>query len=334
MTELLNYYDGKLTLQPIDQQRNLVSVFADSPQPSAQWQTNYTPKLVKLIADIKGIDALIDEIRRDEDPYYVQACLEKDLLAYVDSEKFKSKTLLDFGCGSGASTVILARLLPDTKITGIDLSEEALTIARARAEFYGFNNIEFLCSPSGDQLPPQLGQYDYILFSAVFEHLLPNERLTLLPKIWSLLKPGGTLFLDQTPWRFFPFEGHTSRLPFMNYLPDQLALRYARRFSKRITRDQSWQTLLRRGIRGGSVRQIMKILNDSDPNNCELLKPSLLGIHDRVDLWRAGYAVSIARKHPRVKLIQTLLYGLFKTIALTTRIQIAPSLSLAIRKNT
>ena len=31
-----------------------------------------------------------------------------------------------------------------------------------------------------------------------------------MPLIWSKLKPGRTLFINQTPYRYFPYEHHTT----------------------------------------------------------------------------------------------------------------------------
>ena len=88
--------------------------------------------------------------------------------------------------------------------------------------------------------------------SEVCEHLVPNQRPTVMPLLWSTLKPGGILFIDETPNRHFFVETHTTRLPLWNYLPAGTALRLARRLSKRVDRDEPWEKLLRRGIRGGN----------------------------------------------------------------------------------
>ena len=296
------------------------------------WPTAYPEELIHLIARARGSQFVIDEICREEDPLYVQACLEKDLLAYVAPEDFEDKRLLDFGCGAGASSMILARLLPQTEIIGLDLSQSSLELAHRRAAYYGYDHVHFRLSPAGDTLPDQIGQFDYIVLSAVYEHLLPSERPQLLSALWRLLRPGGVLFLDQTPWRFFPFEGHTTRLLMINYLPDALALWAARRFSARVEPDATWQQLLRRGMRGGTVRQIMRILRSTPHGRPELLRPSRLGIQDRVDLWKAGYAVAIARRHPRVAGVQRILYTGFKIVRRVTGLTIVPALSLAIHK--
>jgi 2-polyprenyl-3-methyl-5-hydroxy-6-metoxy-1,4-benzoquinol methylase len=331
MTAAISSHKSDIEITPAADGRSSIRICYASGA-VATYTTSYPRHLIEAVLAAKTPLSLIDELARDEDPLYVRICLEKDLFAYVPPEDFRGKRLLDFGCGAGASTMNLARMLSETELVGIDLSEKLLTLAKARASHYGFGNIVFLQSPSSDTLPANIGTFDFILFSAVYEHLLPAERPALLAKIWSLLKPGGVLFIDQTPWRWFPFEGHTTALPFVNYLPDSLAHLAARRLSKRGLRNESWDSLLRSGIRGGGVRGIMKTLRQCSADTPVLLKPHLLGIRDRVDLWYAGYAVSIARKYPRVAPIQRLLRTLFKAIHCTTGLTVTPSLSLAIKK--
>ena len=106
-------------------------------------QTHYTIDLIKQILLLKTPSYLCDEILRDENPDYVQNFIEKSLLGYIEKSKFINKRILDFGCGSGASTIILARMFTASKIVGVDLSDDLLSIARARQNFYGFSNIKF-----------------------------------------------------------------------------------------------------------------------------------------------------------------------------------------------
>ena len=86
---------------------------------------------------------------RDEDPNYVQRNLELSIFAYVDKEIFKNATILDFGCGSGSSSLILSRLFPTADLVGVELVEEFVSIAEKRAEYYGLKNVTFLVSPDG-----------------------------------------------------------------------------------------------------------------------------------------------------------------------------------------
>jgi len=290
-------------------------------------ETTYPIDLIEEILKIKGPAWLCDEIMRDESPDYVEKSIVYDVFGYVDKEQFKNRHVLDFGCGSAASTMVLCRLLPETRITGVELDADLLKIAEARAQHYEVSDrVKFLLSPDGNSLPEDIGDFDYIFLNAVYEHLLPEERQIVLPLLWNHLKPDGILFLNQTPYRWFPVETHTTGgLIFINYLPDAIALFYARKMSKRDLVDTSWSTLLRMGIRGGSVGEIRKILNK---HSCYpvLLEPGQLGLKDRIDMW---YAVLNKTRHLTIK---KSLRNIFKLIKLCTGQIFLPALSLAIKK--
>ena len=119
---------------------------------------------------------------------------------------------------------------------------------------------------------------------------------------------------------------HTTGLPLINYLPDPLVLRLARRFSRRVAASESWNSLLRRGIRGGTAKEILKILGRA-PGLPILLEPERLGLRDRIDLW---YRSSIAKQPSPVK---TWTMGVLKGLKHVTGITLTPILSLAIRKH-
>jgi 2-polyprenyl-3-methyl-5-hydroxy-6-metoxy-1,4-benzoquinol methylase len=230
-----------ITVNSLDQSRVI---------PTKNCVTSYPIELIEQILKIKGPDFLIDEIQRDEDRFYLEWRFRKNLFGFIPKSFFDNKKFLDFGCGCGASSMILARMFPKSFIVGIDIADDLLSIAKLRAKYYGFTNCRFILS-SENNLSTDLGDFDFIVLSAVYEHLLPNERKTLLPQIWSLLNPSGVLFIIDIPHRYFPVEIHTTGLPLINYFPDRIALAVARRWSKRVKFNESWASLLRRGIRGG-----------------------------------------------------------------------------------
>jgi SAM-dependent methyltransferase len=285
------------------------------------WVTSYPPALVREIFATKGAYAC-DEIMREEDPSYVEHALRHEVLGYVEPAEFAGKRVLDFGCGAGASTIVLSRLLPDCDLVGIELQERLLRLARLRARYFGRRNVRFLRSPAGDSLPGELGDFDYIVLSAVFEHLLPNERATLLPRLWRHLKAGGVLFLNQTPHRYSAIEFHTTGLPLINYLPDRVALRVARRFSRHVRRDMRWEEMLRAGIRGATVGEVLRIL--SRQGSPALLAPRA-SVGDRIDLW-------YGKLSPRRAWLKRTLWASLKACKLVTRLELTPQLALAIRK--
>lgn len=305
---------------------NIVSIETNEPLfvPVKSCETDYPESLIKLILEVKGIDYLCDEISREINPDYVQRDLQFDLSSYFPNEDFAGKKILDFGCGSGASTMILARMYPKAKIVGVELEEKHLKIAKARLEHYGYQNVEFQVSPSGNKLPAEIGEFDLVVFSAVYEHLLPEERSNVLPLIWSAIKEGGCLFLNMTPHRWFPIEHHTTNLPFLNYLPKSIALRFARKFSGRIDKSETWEVLLRRGIRGATEFEILNTLNQTTTKTAKLLSPKLH--KDRIDLWFASLNQT---RHLTVK---KGIKALMKTVKFLTGQTIVPNLSLVIQK--
>jgi len=312
--------------------------------PYKSWVTSYSIDLIQKILEIKGPAYLCDEIMRDESPDYLQKSLQYSLLSYEKKESFANKTILDFGCGSGSSSLIIARMLPNVKIIGIDLDKRSLELAKLRAKHYNLTNIQFLHSKDPQSLPnkTQLGNFDYIILSAVYEHLKPQERKNLLPQLWDILSPGGILFINRTPYRYFPLEIHTTGgLPLINYFPNRLTQWCAQKFSKKNLQHDSWDTLLKKGIRGGNPGEILRILRNThtqshNPTTAKtitlenwpvLLKPTNLGIKDRVDLW---YHETNTKRYSFIKKSLFLSFKLLKKITGST---LAPTLSLAIKKD-
>jgi len=293
--------------------------------------TSYPIELIKKIIKVKGIKWLCDEIMRDEDPTYVQRDLNYSILSYIDETCLNNKRILDFGCGCGASTMIIARNFPSANIVGVELDKNMLNIAKYRAKFYAFENIQLIVSPSGNEIPENIECFDYILMSAVYEHLLPTERITILTKLWGKLNKGGILFINQTPDRRFPIETHTTGLPLINYLPDKAAHFLSCKFSQKVLADESWNSLLRRGIRGSTISEIMKILFDYSTSGTPiLLRPKKLGIKKQSDVWYKASRERVLQKFKGTK--RDILFFIINLV-LTTNIPVAPYLSLAIRKS-
>jgi 2-polyprenyl-3-methyl-5-hydroxy-6-metoxy-1,4-benzoquinol methylase len=313
-----------LRIEPLADGRHRIDVrpHAGHTVKQRNWVTAYPLEMILKFFATKDL-SVCDEIMREEDPRYVEHRLRTEVLAYQSPVDFADKRILDFGCGSGASPLVLSRLLPPCEIVGIELEPQLLELARLRAQHFGRTTLRLLQSPSPDSLPADLGEFDFIMFNAVFEHLLPNERRTLLPLVWRHLRPGGVLFLNQTPYRWSPVEIHTTQgMPLINYLPDRATAWAARRYCKRMAPDESWESMLRRGIRGGTVPEIIGILGG--PARAQLLRP-LPEIGDRVDLWYK----TLSERHGWLK---RSLWMSLKLGKWATRREITPTLSLAIRK--
>lgn len=100
------------------------------------------------------------------------------------------KVILDAGCGTGFKSLVLATANPGAKIVGIDLSKEAVDLARQRLQFYGFENAEFIVA-SIEALPALGMEFDYINCDEVL-YLLPDiaQGLQIMK---AALKPDGII---------------------------------------------------------------------------------------------------------------------------------------------
>jgi ubiquinone/menaquinone biosynthesis C-methylase UbiE len=222
-------------------------------------------------------------VARHQDPAYLERILKRQLFSYFPPSRFAGKRVLDFGCGTGASTFCLARLLPDSQVTGIDFDRSRLEVARGIAELSDWPNASFRLSPTALSLPPDLGTVDFIVMSAAYQHLLPAERRKLMPLLWRLLAPGGALLVSQTPHRWYPVESGVSGLALLNYLPVRIAAFLARHFSSRdeeANRQRDLPEMLRAGLRGGAESEILNLL----PANTIVMQPAVQ--HNRAEYWR------------------------------------------------
>lgn len=277
--------------------------------------TSYPPEIIHSIADALGPAWVCNEISRTEDP---SPDLELLLTAFTDPAQMFGKRLLDFGCGQGASTVQIARLMPDTEIVGVELEAKLLRVAQMRAAHHKIH-ATFYLSPAPDQIP-DVGVFDAIVMSAVYEHLLPSERGPLMRAVWDRLVPGGVLYIDELPHRWFPVEWHTTRLPLLNYLPRRVAERMLPR-SDRFIEGQTWEWWLRRGVRGATSGEVRKHLPGAQP-----LRPSRLGMTTHADLW---FATAHYIGNERARRVLRRAFRALDRVAL-----LEPSLALAFRKPT
>jgi 2-polyprenyl-3-methyl-5-hydroxy-6-metoxy-1,4-benzoquinol methylase len=122
-------------------------------------------------------------------------------------------SVLDFGCGPGRLSFMLARWAE--RVQGIDFSENGVQMARLLQEVTGFSNVDFRVGDLGTLLGSKEA-YDVIVVAGTLEHLVdPVEALRVFR---ARLSPGGRL-LVQVP-SFGNFRGdiynsflHLVRLP-------------------------------------------------------------------------------------------------------------------------
>jgi len=100
------------------------------------------------------------------------------------------KTLLSVGCGTGTLEISLAQKYPQSKITGLDISQKM--VKRAKSKSVEMPNVEFF---EGDSENLQFGNesFDYVLCIHSFHHY--PDQLNALTGFKGVLKKGGELVM-------------------------------------------------------------------------------------------------------------------------------------------
>ncbi|HWG92033.1 MAG TPA: methyltransferase domain-containing protein [Candidatus Thermoplasmatota archaeon] len=99
-------------------------------------------------------------------------------------------SFLDIGCGTGLASLAVARARPNFRVTGIDLSDTALELARRLAKEQGAERVNY---QAGEAEAPPTGPWDRATVLSVF-NLLSDKRGAL--EAWRrVLHPRGRLVL-------------------------------------------------------------------------------------------------------------------------------------------
>jgi ubiquinone/menaquinone biosynthesis C-methylase UbiE len=108
------------------------------------------------------------------------------------------KVVIDFGCGTGAESIEMAKR-GARKVIGVDIQERFLAVARERAAAAGLGDrCEFVTSPSE--------QADVIVSIDAFEHFA--EPAAILRAMRAMLKPTGCVVASFGPTWYHPLGGH------------------------------------------------------------------------------------------------------------------------------
>jgi ubiquinone/menaquinone biosynthesis C-methylase UbiE len=114
----------------------------------------------------------------------------------------RGSTVLDVGCGTGASALPAAELVgPVGTVLGVDLAEKLLAQARAKASQRRLQNVEFRVADMTDLgFPDQ--HFEAII--SVFSIFFVPDMEALVRELWRMVKPGGKLAI--TTWGHSFFE--------------------------------------------------------------------------------------------------------------------------------
>ena len=102
------------------------------------------------------------------------------------------RTVLDFGCGSGENTLLLARR--GARVIGVDISESLIQLARKRLEVNGVGaDVRFVVGSAHD-LPIATGSIDIVMGIAILHHL---DLDATSREVHRVLSPGGRAIFQE-----------------------------------------------------------------------------------------------------------------------------------------
>jgi SAM-dependent methyltransferase len=107
------------------------------------------------------------------------------LLRLVDFNGYRNRAVLEVGCGAGVDLARFAR--GGARVTGIDLAQSAIELARANFSQQGLSGD--LRVANGEALPFPDESFDLVYAHGVVQYTSDPRRLVM--ECWRVLKPGG-----------------------------------------------------------------------------------------------------------------------------------------------
>lgn len=153
---------------------------ANLPQPrfEARYEGDALPDLFGSGTGVH-YDRIVDVTTDGHDRLWKEA-----LLARLEDPR----RILDLACGTGILTYLMRDRWPDAEIVGVDINDDYLDVARARARHRGDDRVSFLTSPVEDVVLS--GTFDAIVSCYLPKYV---DLSKVVPGLVRFLAPGGVL---------------------------------------------------------------------------------------------------------------------------------------------
>ncbi len=152
--------------------------------------------------------------------------LRRQLLSWI---KEQPEQILDLGCGTGSSTLLLKGHFPQTSVVGVDLSPYMLVVADQKAQQAGLS-IHWHHGLS-ESTPWEDQSFDLVTASFLFHEMPPTISQAVLQESFRLLKPRGQILI---------LDGSQPLLRHLGWLIDLFREPYSRTYAAGCVED--WLT--------------------------------------------------------------------------------------------
>lgn len=103
------------------------------------------------------------------------------------------RRILDFGCGIGDTTALIAEHFPESHVVGVDAERDAIEYANSK---FSTNRVSFCTNEDLTSTSP----FDVCYTNGVFHHIPPSDRPEAIAFIHKALKPEGRFaFFENNP---------------------------------------------------------------------------------------------------------------------------------------
>ncbi|XZN90344.1 MAG: class I SAM-dependent methyltransferase [Microcoleus sp.] len=130
----------------------------------------------------------------------------------IDAVRVKPRRIIDLGCGTGSTTLLLKQTFPEAEVIGLDLSPYMLVVADMKAQKAGCH-IQW-CHGNAESVGFPDASFDLVTASLLFHETPPAVSQAILRESFRLLGVGGQVVildgnqktLRQTQWLTDIFE--------------------------------------------------------------------------------------------------------------------------------
>lgn len=138
---------------------------------------------------IKSLMNSIYSTTNEEEIPWIKFSPPDELVDLIKKNVITPCKCLDIGCGTGNHSSYLANEGFD--VTGIDVSEEAIKIAKSKNES---QSIDFICRDLTKDITNLPNNFKFAFEWEVLHHVFPDKREAYLQNISKLLSKGGKYF--------------------------------------------------------------------------------------------------------------------------------------------
>jgi 2-polyprenyl-3-methyl-5-hydroxy-6-metoxy-1,4-benzoquinol methylase len=197
--------------------------------------------LSRLLFRMLCLDPSLETSPENWDPYFEWRLLQADkfIRRFGGRVNVCDKTVLDFGCGFGSMSFVLAEA-GARRVVGVDIDQDRIAFARTKlaTDFKRFSgSVDFVLP---DEIKDE--RFDMVISEDCFEHyadpigIMNNFRLLLGPKgrvvigfspLWKSPYGGHISHMTKVPWAHLVFPEHIIMQERMRYRPQERATAFS-----------------------------------------------------------------------------------------------------------